>query len=70
MIEQMITLFGYPVLNDPEIQYLHPTHLQKGVCIERGYVLGAIPQSDYLCLSSTLLPRRGSTTLSRRGRSG
>lgn len=47
-----------------------PTDLQISVCIEKGYVLGAIPQSDFLCLSSSALPRRRSTTQNRRGRSG
>ena len=49
---------------------LKMTDLQISACTERGYVLGAIPQSDFLFLSSSALPRRRSTTLSRRGRSG
>lgn len=47
-----------------------PTHLQINVRTESVCVLGAIPQSDFLSLSSTALPKRRSTTLSRGGRSG
>ena len=45
------------------------TDLQTSACIWRVYVLWAIPGSDFLCLFSSVLPRKKSKRLSKTGRS-